>query len=1018
MKTIEQLIKEGSNPFQAEVINNRSKELIVPAGAGSGKTKTLVTKMIEIIYDGASLDDFLVLTFTKKAANEMKERIKKILLQGPYKDLANRVDSAYVSTFDSYAYNFVKQHASKINLDSNLELLDQAVFNITKQEIMEELMLHYMIHGDNAAKDFLYNFTDKKSSQTLIENLINLHDKLSSDISLENINIETLILNIPLIDLSNFKQKLLDIDETFVEDEKNEEILISYYEYIRYLNGERTEDCDLSKKRLNWTMFDESVKELYQDKINKVLKKVKDLKKNFTKRDDVIFYHQIRLTYTEVLVKILKDFDQRLNQFKKETNKYEFKDISNFLNKILRENIDVRNRLKEQFKYIFVDEYQDTSQVQSDFLDMLIENNDHIHVMYVGDIKQSIYKFRNAKPETFIRKQEEASVISLNTNYRSHKKIIDFVNQIFMRILNDKHKYDINYNENHAMLSGSTKFNNDPLTGVYLEELHKDLELKTDIAEEAFVVGNKIKDLMAKGLIKNYKEVAVLARNTTNFKAFIDVFNYLGIPLQVQVSLDLNETYLLKLMANILMLAKLLNTFDRESQDIKRFAYASISRSELFNLSDYEIFNDLIDSDLNSTRTKRLEIHPLIFEKLNNLNKFIYTRSNTEIVFYMLETFEIEKNIVETVDSSLKQFQIDYLVKLCQPMSDLGIIGDEFVEYFYKIAYDDKKLELSILQESSENSVKMTNIHQSKGLEYEVLFLVGLNKSFGVKKTPNLKYSSDNLLEIYPSFETHEKKEVLKQIGQTYKDELKSREEVSQLKEELRLLYVAFTRAEKALFLVTTKEDDHSNLKSFADYLYENDFTDFIESENITRRSVFETQADFRDYLKEKNYYYPIEIDLLKDDQIIFEKEVIKDLKASRHIQSILSEEEKKNLKQGTKLHESFEFFTSETNETLVKRFITKKFGQKSILNASFLHHEYEFIYFEETNKINGIIDLLAIYEGEIHVIDYKTTDIDPDKYKNQLLTYKKYLENIFTLPVKTYLYSITQDKVLEVKHD
>lgn len=1018
MKTIETLIKEGSNPFQAEVINNRSKELIVPAGAGSGKTKTLVTKMIEIIYDGASLDDFLVLTFTKKAANEMKERIKKILLKGPLKELSNRVDSAYVSTFDSYAYNFVKQHASKIGLDSNLELLDSAVFEITKNEIMEELVLNLMIHGTLDQKDFLFNFTEKKSSQTLISGLISLHDKLTNENDIHQLQLNDILLDKKVIDAKVFLDQLNDIDESFVDDEKNSEIIFEYIKYINYLNGEGEEVVEFTNKRLNWTMFDPNVKKLYQKKINDVLDQVKSLIKLNVKIEDIKLYKEKQILYATILIDILKSFDLKLENFKKYTNKYEFKDISNFLNKILRENIDVRKRLKEQFKYIFVDEYQDTSQVQSDFLNMLIEDNDDIHVMYVGDIKQSIYKFRNAKPETFIQKQKEAFVISLNTNYRSHKKIIDFVNDIFMLILNDASKYDINYNDNHAMLSGSTKYKDDPLPGVYLEELYNPEEEKMDLAEEAFVVGNKILKLKREGLIKDYREVAILARNTTNFKSFIDVFNYLGIPLQVQVSLNLNETYLLKLIANILMLSKHLYTFDRNVNDIKRFTYASIARSELFRLSDFEVFDNLIDSNIGESKKRKLEIDPKILEKLKIVHKKIYSATNEEIVYTVLNVFNIHEEIIKTVDLTQKQFQIDYLLNLCQPMSDLGIIGEDFVEYFYKIAYDDKKLELSILQESSENSVKMTNIHQSKGLEYEVLFCVGLNKSFGLRQRPNLVFTNEQKLEIYPAFEKEEKQGLLKALNKTYKRAVKEIDRLSQIKEELRLLYVAFTRAEKALFLVTKKEEDHSNLNSFADYLYENHFEELIPKENITRRTSFETVPYFRDNLKEKNLYYPSILNELKKNAFIFNKEIIDNKKASKEINYLLTDKEKANLKLGTKLHEKFEYFTKDINTTEVNKLYQVKFGNKSLLDALALQHEYEFIYMDKTSEINAKIDLLAFYEDEIHIIDFKTTDIDVTKYKNQLLTYKNYLANLFTMPIKTYLYSITKSSLVEVIYD
>src|SRR5690554_4041786 len=191
------------NESQAEVVLDESQELIVPAGAGSGKTKTLVTKIVHLLKQGHLLDSFLVLTFTKKAANEMKARIKKELKDEGLNDLVNKIDSSDIATFDAFAYNFVKQNASYIGLDSNLELLDTSIFKIKQTEIMNCIIINIMKLNDSNDKfyQFISNYTLDTQSDRLVDNLISIYDKLVNIKPLNQFNINELIDESPLFDI-------------------------------------------------------------------------------------------------------------------------------------------------------------------------------------------------------------------------------------------------------------------------------------------------------------------------------------------------------------------------------------------------------------------------------------------------------------------------------------------------------------------------------------------------------------------------------------------------------------------------------------------------------------------------------------------------------------------------------------------------------------------------------------------------------------------------------------------------
>ncbi|CCV63922.1 ATP-dependent helicase/nuclease subunit A [Alteracholeplasma palmae J233] len=1016
MKTKEDIMNEyGLNDKQALVVIDDSKELIVPAGAGSGKTKTLVTKVVNLLKDGKSLDAFLVLTFTKKAATEMKERIKKDLKKAHLIQLANKIDSSNISTFDAFAYNYVKQNASLIGLDSNIELLDQAVFMSTKKKIVSEIMLDIMLNEKSSSLyTFIETFTDKTNEESFILDVINVYEKLTESKKIDDIKPEALILQEKLFDSESLRKRLEDISLDFVYS--NEEMLEEIFVYSDYLDKVILEKPLFEGKKSKWkevSVFDKK-------KIEKILKPYKDLFKTQPMVEDIDFVYQTEIEYAKNLIDFLKRYEEKLDFFKQETNKYEFNDIANFLNEILKNNKSTLERLKERFKYVFVDEYQDTSSIQSEFLEMLIKDNEDIHVLYVGDIKQSIYKFRNAKPETFIKKLETIKSITLSTNYRSSKKIIDFVNGLFVNILDNKEKYDIDYKDNHHMESGSKAYDmNDTSSDVFLEELYTEDEdkSKNDPVEEAFVIGHKIKELIKEKKLKDYKDAAILLRNKQAFKVFKDVFKYLDIPLQVQVDQRIKSSYLLKLMANILALSLEIKETTKENYKDKRFNYFSIARSELFRYDDFKLFNQLIDST-NLKNNKKLEIEKEIWDKCYKVYEAIYTKTNYEIVDTMVKEFQIYEKIIYATKKEDKEYQIEYLYNISKTLSDLNIIGEDFVKYIYQLAYDDNiNLSLTVLQDQEENSVRLTNIHQSKGLEYETLFVCGLNKKFSGNKIKKFKYSEESKLLLQAKFKDTAQQITYDNILQMIKNKGLEKEKASALKEEMRLLYVASTRPKKALYLITTRKSDYSNLESFTDYLYENNIESLIKKENIRRHTEFLKQNDYYKKLRDTNEYYPKQIDNLVDDSFKFNSYEQEEPKASLSVNRLIENNERQNLKKGTLLHETYEYATLESNIPKIKKFNQTIFAGKNLKDALQIHKELEFMYTESKILYKGIIDMVVVYENEVHIIDYKTNDISVDKYKNQLESYEKYIRLIYpNKEIKKFLYSMVKEELKEVK--
>jgi len=275
MKKIDDLMYEYIlNEKQAMVVASDFKELIVPAGAGSGKTKTLVTKVLELIKQGKNLDNFLVLTFTKKAAIEMKERIKKELINANLTAMANKIDSANIATFDAFAYNFVKQNASIIGLDSNIELLDQAFFNNVKETILEEIILDIMTNiNDLELYEFMQIFSSKTDEKNLISALLNTYDNLLEIAPLKELSVDDLIIKSGIFNYHKLCDDISIFSDEFISE--NDEYMESIKTYFKYLNNEINNLEELSFPRFKWKNLNLS-KEV-KTKIEAILKPVKNL---------------------------------------------------------------------------------------------------------------------------------------------------------------------------------------------------------------------------------------------------------------------------------------------------------------------------------------------------------------------------------------------------------------------------------------------------------------------------------------------------------------------------------------------------------------------------------------------------------------------------------------------------------------------------------------------------------------------------------------------------------------------
>ena len=399
-------------PEQQQAIDEEGKNIIVSAGAGSGKTAVLTERVIRKLKSGVHINELLVLTFTNAAAAEMKERIRKAIRKTPgLEEEMNRIDGAYITTFDSFALSIVKKYHTVINCTNNIQITDDVVINIKKQELLEEILDEkYLLQDKRFTKlirDFCY-----KDDKELKKALLDIYQKIELKYDKEHF-LETYLDNYTkswdkVIEdyLHSIKDKIKQMREILAEMSSyfDGKYMMKVEDYLyEFLNKESYEE---KKKALdNFSRFPALPKN--SEEAGKTLKKqltgiLDELKEEMTYEQVEEIKQELESTVSnqEEIIDILKELDKRLTSYKEQEEIYNFTDISRLAIKIVSENKEIREELTASFHEIMVDEYQDTSDTQEAFINLIANNN----VYMVGDIKQSIYRFRNANPYLFKQK--------------------------------------------------------------------------------------------------------------------------------------------------------------------------------------------------------------------------------------------------------------------------------------------------------------------------------------------------------------------------------------------------------------------------------------------------------------------------------------------------------------------------------------------------------------------------------------------------------------------------------------
>ena len=1017
---------------QLDAINLDGNNIIVSAGAGSGKTAVLSERVLRKINNGVHINEILILTFTNAAAKEMKDRIRNKLKKSGNMEEVNLIDTSYITTFDSFSLSVVKKYHTILNISKDIGITDNSLLCIKKNEILDEIFDEYYEGSDSSFEKLIndYCFKDDKELKRLIikvsdkldmkyDKLDFLNSYLDKYYSNEYINnsidmyyneIERLIYKIK----STIKELSLYLDGTYIS--KMEDQLSKLYKSTNY--DEVVTSLDFRLPPLPKNSLEEA--KLIKEKISSYVKEIKSLV-IYESSNEIKEEILKTKSNTQKIIEIITEFDRRFNKFKLENNMFDFSDINKMAIDIVSNNEDIKSELKNMFKEIMIDEYQDTNDIGEYFISLISNNN----VYMVGDIKQSIYRFRNANPYIFKGKYDLYSntdkgiKIDLLKNFRSREEVLSDINLLFNDLMTD----DIggaDYKKSHQMVFGNKTYNEDGHTdqNYNLEILtYKNDKTFSNTEKEIFIIGEDIiKKVSSKYqifdkdqcILRNvkYSDFVILIDRATDFDTYKKVFEYLGIPLTLYKDVELKNGDDILVIRNLLKLIKYMD-LENYNKEFK-YAFLSIGRSFLFRLSDDELFNYI---------TKDTFKESIIYKKLEEAYNYYYELSPKMFLIKLLEIFNYEEKLLNIGGINVGRVRLEYFYNLLDDYSKSGNDINDFIDYLDNIFELDNKVTFSLNSDSSD-SVKIMTIHKSKGLEFPICYFAGFTKEFSFRElNDNILYSNKYGI-ITPYFNEYIKPTI-------YKTLLMLDTKNEELSEKIRLFYVAVTRAKEQMIIVMPELEeeisiDKEKIKSFYDMIK-------LVYSNISKYIVPREVNYTSDYLINKtssNHLKLITNDDLSIEGYNFIEDEEVDLKFSKNNDSrLITKEEKEKMLYGTKIHEILELIDfknpdyTNIDNSIVKKI--KSFIDSSLINDNInskFYKEYEFVYKEENTVKNGIIDLMIENDNEIIIIDYKLKNIDDDAYNEQLNGYGKYIGLKTNKKISKYLYSIIDCKFKKIE--
>jgi ATP-dependent helicase/nuclease subunit A len=855
---------------QEKAIKVRGKNLLVSAAAGSGKTAVLVERIVKLITeDMIDINRLLIVTFTNAAAGEMRERIldaivKEIEKGSEYEEHLRRqitlLGRSYITTLHSFCIDVVRKNFHLVDIDPSFRIGDMTETSILIQEALDELLEEEYKEAKEYFIQLVEGFGSNREDIKLQELILKIYgfiqskpypqEWLESNIEKFNISMEEFeksswiqtikdSLGIELqggmdaiteaIKLCNRPSGPKEYTEALLDDRENLSRVITslntgvegFYIRVKDIKHSKLKTIRGDRKQEVDENIQKEVKQL-RDKYKESLKSINE--KLLIKSFDEYLYEINKIYPTmKYLGNLVIKFGEKYSEKKLDKGILDFNDLEHYALDILQDD-EVQGEYGKKFEHIFVDEYQDSNIVQETILECIKGEN---NLFMVGDVKQSIYRFRLADPSLFIGKYESYGKegkglnqrIDLSQNFRTRPQILDGINYLFKNIMS-KNLGEIDYSEDVYLYKG-LDFEDIEDTNIELniienliestEEVPEELEEMSSIEGEARYVASRIKEVIGKKTYnakkkeyKNieYKDIVILLRSPKMWApVFMEVFTKEGIP----VYTDDNSGYFDTIEIN--MFLDLLRLIDNKRQDIPllsvmRSPIGGFEIEELIGLrlnymegSYYKAIENYVSNSDNELKVKLQAF-------LENLERW-----SIEARYLKLDEF-IWKLLIETgyyhyvgamPGGMQRQANLRILVDRASQFEKSAINGlFLFLRFIDKLTKSKGDMGSAKILGENENVVRIMSIHKSKGLEFPVVICSGMGKRFNLKDIQqDILLHKD--LGLGPKFIDIDKRVYSQTLPQLA---IKRKMKVENLSEEMRVLYVALTRAIDKLILI------------------------------------------------------------------------------------------------------------------------------------------------------------------------------------------------------------------------
>ncbi len=846
---------------QKQVIDSRDKSLLVSAAAGSGKTAVLVARIIAKIMDPVSpvdIDRLLVVTFTNAAAAGMRERItdaiEKALRADPENTHLQRqsamIHNAQITTIDSFCLQLIRNHFHKIGLEPDFRVADPGELHLMKEEVFASVMERFYDAKDDAFVRFSENYSAGKNDDAIKEMVFALYDQARSnpwpDEWLDETRAVYHVTNESELLTQKWYQKLqndlkhqagesaeeamqlitlcLDADgpapyeETLRDDlsfYRQLSAAETYAEWHALLSGHTFPNMKAVRK------FDGDLKK--KDYVHNRRNELKDQTKKWQANyfalslEEQISGIQATSEMYQVLCDITLAFADAFAKEKKQHRIVDFSDIEHFALQIL---IDPKNHMptetateyRNKFKEVMIDEYQDSNFLQEALLAAVSGEEHGVYNRFmVGDIKQSIYRFRLARPELFLEKYQsygesiddhKRERIDLHQNFRSRHEILDFSNLVFTNVMHADIG-NVEYDHAAALFHGRDDAQ-DP-HGDYTPEiilLDSSENAAKQTEKEARMIASRIKRMVEDSEIPDltYGDIVILTRAPSSVsETYQNVFHDAGIPLMIETKTGYFSA------REVQQVLALLQVIDHPMQDIPLTA---AMKSPFGHFTSEELAKIRIDHPDGMFCTAVHEYSgtdPLLTAKIDRFLALLSsyrTKMRDMPIYKLLEDIYLNTDFVHETCAlpagRQRKANLDMLMEKAIAFSKTSYQGllhfNRYIERLKRYEIDFGEAEIP---EGKSDVVRFMSIHKSKGLEFPVVFLAGSGKQFNER-------DQQKTLVIHPDFGCG-----LRDINRRehYKNDTLLRRALSadlkkeNLGEELRVLYVAMTRAEKKLII-------------------------------------------------------------------------------------------------------------------------------------------------------------------------------------------------------------------------